>query len=445
MKQKKLWCALSLLLSAAMLLNFGGCAVTTPPATSGGTNAQTEPGTSNTPNAPVVKMASVNLMADVKPSQTDNGPGAISTEASAAAADFALRLFRAGCDSEKNTLISPLSVLSALAMTANGADGITLTQMESTLGLRRELWNEFFRSYLAALAEDEKGVLHLANAIWFTNDSRFTVNRDFLQTNADYYGADAYSAPFDDTTLKEINDWVNNETNGMIPEILDEIPPEAVMYLVNALAFDAKWEHPYTEYSVQSGKFTTANGAARTVDFMHSEEHAYLEDAKATGFIKCYQGGRYAFAALLPNEGVSVEDYLASLSGEALQAMLAAPRYETVYTALPKFEAEWSAELNELLESMGMTAAFDGFQADFSGLGISTAGNIYISRVIHKTFISVAEDGTRAGAATLVEASDEAAVENPKQVYLDRPFVYMLIDCQTGIPFFIGTMLDPAE
>ena len=96
MKQKKLWCALSLLLIAAMLLNFGGCAVTTPPATSGGTNAQTEPGTSNTPNAPVVKMASVNLMADVKPSQTDNGPGAISTEASAAAADFALRLFRAG-------------------------------------------------------------------------------------------------------------------------------------------------------------------------------------------------------------------------------------------------------------------------------------------------------------------------------------------------------------
>ena len=140
-----------------------------------------------------------------------------------------------------------------------------------------------------------------------------------------------------------------------------------------------------------------------------------------------------------------MEDYLASLSGEALQAMLAAPRYETVYTSLPKFEAEWSAELNELLESMGMTAAFDGFQADFSGLGISTAGNIYISRVIHKTFISVAEDGTRAGAATLVEACDEAAAMDPKQVYLDRPFVYMLIDCQTGIPFFIGTMLDPAE
>ena len=445
MKLKKLWCALSLLLSAAMLLNFAGCAATTPPAASDGTNAQTEPGMSNTPNAPVVKMASVNLMADVKPSQTDKASGALPAESSAAAADFALRLFRAGYDSEKNTLISPLSALSALAMTANGADGITLTQMESTLGLRRDLWNEFFRSYLAALAEDGKSPLHLANAIWFTSDSRFTVNRDFLQTNADYYGADAFRAPFDDTTLKDINDWVNNETDGMIPEILDEIPPEALMYLVNALAFDAKWEHPYNEYSVQSGKFTTANGTARTVDFMYSEEHAYLEDSKATGFVKYYQGGRYAFAALLPNEGVSVEDYLASLSGEALQAMLAAPRYETVYTSLPKFEAEWSAELNELLESMGMTAAFDGFQADFSGLGISTAGNIYISRVIHKTFISVAEDGTRAGAATLVEASDEAAVENPKQVYLDRPFVYMLIDCQTGIPFFIGTMLDPAE
>ena len=442
MKRKSLRTVLGFLLIAAILLNFGGCAAAKPTVTPGGTEGPTEPGVTNPPS---VQLCSVDLMADVTPSNADSEPAEITPSSAAAAADFALRLFRAGYDSEKNTLISPLSVLSALAMTANGANGETLAQMERTLGLPRERWNEFFRSYLAALVEDDKSTLHLANAIWFTSDSRFTVNRDFLQTNADYYGADAYKAPFDDTTLADINDWVKENTDGMIPEILDQIPKEAVMYLVNALAFDAKWAQPYNEYSVQPGTFTAVNGAARTVDFMYSEEHAWLENDKATGFIKYYQGGRYAFAALLPNEDVSVEDCLDSLSGEALQAMLANPRYETVYTSLPKFEAEWSAELNELLETMGMTAAFDGGQADFSGLGTSSAGNIYISRVIHKTFISVAEDGTRAGAATLVEACDEAAAMDPKQVWLNRPFIYMLIDCQTGIPFFIGTMLDPAE
>ena len=358
--------------------------------------------------------------------------------------DFAIRLFKASEESGKNTLISPLSVLCALAMTANGAEEETLAQMEEVLGMTTEELNLYLYSYMQNLPQGEKYKLSLANSIWFTEDERFTVNQDFLQTNANYYGADIYKAPFDKQTLKDINNWVKQNTDEMIPEILDQIPAEAIMYLVNALAFEAEWSEIYEKHQVKDGEFTKEDGTKQDVKFMYGSEGTYLEDEKATGFMKRYKGGKYAFVAMLPNEGVSVSEYIASLDGESLNALLANPQYATVHTSIPKFETEYKVEMSEILKSMGMTEAFDMYNADFEGLGTSTGGNIYISRVLHKTFISVGEKGTKAGAATVVEMKDGAAAEptEPKEVYLDRPFVYMLIDCETNLPFFIGTMMD---
>lgn len=358
--------------------------------------------------------------------------------------DFAIRLFKASEESGKNTLISPLSVLCALAMTANGAEEETLAQMEEVLGMTTEELNLYLYSYMQNLPQGEKYKLSLANSIWFTEDERFTVNQDFLQTNANYYGADIYKAPFDKQTLKDINNWVKQNTDEMISEILDQIPPEAIMYLVNALAFEAEWSEIYEKHQVKDGEFTKEDGTKQDVKFMYGSEGTYLEDEKATGFMKRYKGGKYAFVAMLPNEGVSVSEYIASLDGESLNALLANPQYATVHTSIPKFETEYKVEMSEILKSMGMTEAFDMYNADFEGLGTSTGGNIYISRVLHKTFISVGEKGTKAGAATVVEMKDGAAAEpqEPKEVYLDRPFVYMLVDCENNIPFFIGTMMD---
>ena len=358
--------------------------------------------------------------------------------------DFAIRLFKASNESGKNTLISPLSVLCALAMTANGAEEETLAQMEEVLGMTTEDLNLYLYSYMKNLPQGDKYKLSLANSIWFTEDERFTVNQDFLQTNADYYGADIYKAPFDKQTLKDINNWVKQNTDEMIPEILDQIPPEAVMYLVNALAFEAEWSTIYEKHQVRDGEFTKEDGTKQDVEFMYGTEGTYLEDENATGFMKRYKGGKYAFVAMLPNEGVSVSEYIASLDGESLNALLENPQYATVHTSIPKFETEYKVEMAEILKGMGMTEAFDMYNADFEGLGISTGGNIYISRVLHKTYISVGEKGTKAGAATVVEMKDGAAAEptEPKEVYLDRPFVYMLVDCENNIPFFIGTMVD---
>ena len=359
-------------------------------------------------------------------------------------ADFAVRLFKATNEDEKNTLISPLSVICALAMTANGADGKTREQMEAVLGMSVEDLNVYLYAYMNSLPQGEKYKLSLANSVWFTDDKRFTVNEDFLQTNADYYGADIYKAPFNNRTLKDINDWVNEKTDEMIPNILDEIPPEAVMYLVNALAFEAEWTEIYEKNQVREGKFTKEDGTEQDVKFMYCTEGKYLEDEKATGFIKYYSGRKYAFVALLPNKDITLSEYISSLDGASLHELLSEAENKSVKTAIPKFKTEYNTEMSKVLKSMGMTDAFDDAKADFSGLGTSTAGNIFINRVIHKTFIQVGEKGTKAGAATVVEMSDKGVgpIDDPKQVYLDRPFVYMLIDCENNIPFFIGSMTD---
>ena len=406
---------ISLLLVCAMAVNLTGC---------------------------TMKVQAKDLMEGITPNQV-NALGDLSSQ-NADVTDFAIRLFKASEERGKNTLISPLSVLCALAMTANGAEEETLAQMEEVLGMTTEELNLYLYSYMQNLPQGEKYKLSLANSIWFTEDERFTVNQDFLQTNADYYGADIYKAPFNDQTCKDINNWVKQNTDEMIPEILDEIPADAIMYLVNALAFEAEWSEIYEKQQVRDGKFTKEDGTKQDVELMYGVEGTYLEDENATGFKKYYKGGKYAFVAMLPNEGVSVSDYVASLNGESLNTLLNNTQHTTVHTAIPKFETEYNVEMSAILKDMGMTKAFDIYNADFEGLGTSTAGNIFINRVLHKTFISVGEKGTKAGAATVVEMADGAAAEpqEPKEVYLDRPFVYMLIDCENNIPFFIGTMMD---
>ena len=385
-----------------------------------------------------------NLMKDVPAKAVDVLPDM--DAGAAAAADFGVRLFKTSMEEGKNTLISPLSVLYALAMTANGADGETLAQMEQVLGMDVDNLNSYMLAYLDLLPESKDFKMSLANSIWFKDDPDFIVEQSFLQTNADYYGAGAYKAAFDEGTRNDINNWVKEHTDGMIPEIIDEIPDEAIMYLVNALAFDAKWADEYEEHQIREGRFTMEDGTHQDVDMMHSEEYTYLEDDLATGFVKYYKDRKYAFVAMLPNEGVSVSQYVDSLTGEHLRELLNNPQDLTVFASIPKFETEYDIEMSEVLQEMGMTYAFDWQVADFSRLGTYNVEgmNICINRVLHKTFISVSEQGTRAGAATAVEMVAEGAAEiiEYKEVVLDRPFVYMLIDCETNLPFFIGTMMN---
>ena len=357
--------------------------------------------------------------------------------------DFGLRMLQSSWEEDKNILISPLSILSALSMTANGADADTLRQMEAVLGADVASLNGYLGGYPKLLNDQ----IHMANALWIKDTPSLTVEESFLQANADYYGAGAFRAPFDNSTLRDINNWVEEHTDGQIPNMLDKIPEDAVIYLVNALAFEAEWEEIYESFQVRDARFTMESGEVRTVSMMYSTEHAYLETEKATGFLKYYDGRRYAFAALLPRDGVSLEETVRSLDAQTLHEALTKPQEITVHAAMPKFETEYSNELSEILIGMGMADAFDSSVSYFSRMGSTNDGtNLCIGRVLHKTRITVAEEGTKAGAATVVEMLAEGAAEIQAEyqiVTLDRPFLYMIVDTELMQPIFIGVMTVP--
>lgn len=346
-----------------------------------------------------------------------------------------------------NMLVSPLSVSQALAMTANGAVGTTKEQMEKLLGdqIDLETLNAYYRSYTDKLTVNDD-VLHIANSLWIRDDkSLIDVPKPFLQTTNDYYHAGAFKAPFDDTTVEDVNNWVNVHTHKMIPHLVDKIEDNWIMMLVNALAFEAEWDKPYYDWNVDEDTFHAYDGNMK-VEMMHGTEYSYLEDENATGFLKYYKDANFAFAAILPNESISVNEYIDSMTGESLQKMLTNVQHTKVNTEMPKFKYEYSINMNEMLKALGMTDAFVPGTADFSKLNTVEEAMTYIGLVLHKTFIQVDERGTKAGAATMVAMAAGAALEpEPKYVTLDRPFIYAIIDRNTNLPVFIGTVLHPTK
>lgn len=359
--------------------------------------------------------------------------------------DFSLKLFQQ-CAEKDNTLISPLSVSLALAMTANGADGDTLEDMEKALGgLSIDDLNRYLSYYVNQLPGSENTQLSIANSIWFKNNAeQFTPKQTFLETAYRYYGADAYAAPFDRTTLEDINNWVSQRTDGMIDRLLDQIDPFSVMYLINTVLFDGQWATPYEDYQVREETFTSAAGKKQTISMMHSTECWYLEDDNAVGFMKDYENCDYRFVALLPSEDMTVEEYIDTLTADSLLELLRSAEEHTVFAGLPKFEYEASYDLNKALSKLGMGSAFKR-NADFSQMGTTDTGDLFIGNVIHKSKITVNQKSTKAAAATAVVVYGTGAVappEDPITVTLDRPFVYLIIDTQTNLPLFMGTVTD---
>ncbi len=341
----------------------------------------------------------------------------------------------------ENVLLSPLSIQIALCMTANGANGDTLKEMEALLCGKYSLedMNGLLAAYLSNLPSGEKAKLHIANSIWYRGGKDpIEIKPDFLNICAKNYGAQAYQAPFNNQTIADINRWVSENTDGMIQKLINNLGPHAAMVLINALCFDAKWMSVYDASDIQRDTFTALDGSSQQAEFMHSTEYRYLSLPEAAGFVKKYAAGGYQFAALLPDEGVDIYDFVKNLSPEEVYAELNHSRGVTVQVYLPKFSCEYSLNMNELLCQLGMPTAFDGNLADFSKMS-DTA--LCISEVIHKTKITVDENGTKAAAATAVimnECSAEMPVEY-KTVRLDRPFVYMILD-SNNVPLFIGVV-----
>lgn len=356
-----------------------------------------------------------------------------------ATADFGFELFGYALQSDGNALISPVSVMAALAMTADGAGGQTLAEIESVLGMSNEQLRKDYGGYVHPANSDEQ--LRFANSLWLRNDGALQVNENFVDRTVTAYGADVFSEPFDDETCRKINYWISENTDGEIEGMLSEIPSSTVSYIINTVLFEAEWLDPYIGGGIRENQsFNNADGSKTQVTMLSSGQNGLIELGKTKGFIKHYADCGYAFVGLLPDEGVSVGDALSSFTGQDFVDAVRNPDYNIrVVSQIPKFDLECKFELNGALESMGMPTAFSS-AADFTNLGVSPLGNIYLSKVMHNTFIRYDEKGTKAGAATVVAADAEGAPVEIEYLTFDRPFIYAIIDTTSGTPIFIGAV-----
>lgn len=357
-----------------------------------------------------------------------------------AVADFSVELFQNGLTKNVNSLLSPLSVYLTLAMSANGAKGETLEAFQEVLGngISMEEINEYAYSLLARLCKEGIDTLEINNSIWFDRKACGTVYREFIQKNADYYGADAFQLNFtkESESLEQINQWVADKIRSGDEEMLESIEPGTAMLLINTILFDSKWKVRYDKK--KTAPFQNADDTWVMVRMLKGEKQ-YIENENATGFISPYKDERFSFVALLPKEGMSLEEYVSNLTGQEFLDIVDLESQEVCLSYLPEFSYNYKMELSGALKNMGLEVAF-GDSSDFSNL--STKGSmIYIEKVEHQTFIQLDEEGTKAGAVTVENLSTRGPDSGGgRYVFLNRPFLYAIIDNETELPIFLGTV-----
>lgn len=352
--------------------------------------------------------------------------------------DFSWNLFKEIRQEKEDALLSPLSAFFALGMAANGAAGSTLTGMEETMGLDLATVNALSRAAIET-AKGENRQLSIANSVWVKDVTLLDAYQSVLKND---YDAEGFTTDFSADAAKTINDWVSDKTDG---EIGDLVTPSSIedlsLLLIDALSFDAKWETPYEEGAVGSMIFTDADRKETECEALYSSESLYVDADSLEGFIKPYENDRYAFAALLPKaSALTLDEALGQMKAKSLEEALKDPQDREVNAVLPSFEMESESPLKEALASLGMQEAFES-QADFSKMTEDEA--LVISSVVQKAKIKVDAQGTKAAAATEIGAMGTSAMvdeEEPVQIVCDQPFLYLIIDRETGTPVFIGTL-----
>jgi serpin B len=357
---------------------------------------------------------------------------------------FGFELFRElySMSEEDNIMISPLSVSYALGMTYNGASGTTLEAFNDVLhfgNLTTEEVNESYKDLMDQLLTlDDKVEFSLANSIWYRLG--FQVLTEFIKTNEDYFDAAVKEIDFGDPrTVDLINQWIEDKTHGKIKDMLDAIPVDAVMYLINAIYFNAPWKYEFEKGETYQGDFNLAEGTKHQADYMRvSGNFQYTSNKDFTAVELPYGDSTFSMVVMLPSHELELSDLVAKLDVAQWDSWFDGSWFTGVQVDLPKFKYEFKELLNDPLTDLGMGVAFSELEADFTR--INPGGNLFISRVIHQTFIDVQEEGTEAAAATIVEISLTSAGggSSPISFKADKPFLYFIKENSTGVIVFIG-------
>ena len=348
---------------------------------------------------------------------------------------------------EGNVMISPASIMMALDMVAAGAKEDSLRQLTDLFAVGQGPLSQ--QAYAASLMDkinNSKDVdFSCANAVW--NNSLLLgdmVNTEYVDYIRETFLAEYTVTDFNDKTCDEINGWIYDHTDKKIKNMIEDLDRDTVMVLVNAITFDGKWEEPYEKDNVKDGDFTAANGKVQKATFLNDTSYIYFETDKATGFIKNYKGGEYAFLAILPKDAsVSANEFAKSFTSKDYEDFISSRTAEyTVYSKMPEFKSDFRFLMNDTVKNLGAGDIFEPGKADFSGIA-GKPGDMYVSVVLHQTHIEVDANGTRASAATVVMMTKGASVDsvsNERYVNCDRPYLYAIVDTKTMSPVFIGTV-----
>jgi serpin B len=368
---------------------------------------------------------------------------------------FAADLYRQLYTAPSNIFISPYSITAALDMTFAGASGTTAAQMQKTLGLNFDptQLHPMSLALMSSLNSRQGYQLSVANCLW--GQTGFSFRPEFIDLTQKFYSSGFKQADFrkDDTREKarmDINSWVEDKTRQKIKDILssDSLSKHTRLVLVNAIYFKAAWFTQFEKSLTKDADFTLANNKKVKVPMMHNTDHfGYAETDKLQILKASYAQNEMAMYIILPKRPADLASLEAGLSSDQLKTWFDSVRSREVSVFLPKFKIENKYELNKVLYAMGMRDAFNDKKADFSGMAVLKPDErLFISEVIHQTFVEVDEKGTEAAAATAVVMKWVSAVMNPPkpvQFKADHPFIFAICDNATGSILFLGRLSDP--
>ena len=350
----------------------------------------------------------------------------------------------------ENTFVSPTSVMMALAMTYNGADGETREAMARTLGIETmslEEVNRAFADLKSALASTDPQIqTKIANSLWARKG--LVMKPAFIERNKQHYGAEVANLNFGDpAAAKTINAWVDKNTEGKISKIVDAISPDAVLFLINAIYFKGQWQIEFKKENTKPDMFRLAGGERKEVSMMsRSGSFFYYKGKNFQSLALPYGKGSVSMYVFLPDEQTTLDQFEQDLTPENWDLWMKSFGLNPGDLMLPRFKVEWESELNDALKALGMAEAFDPNRANLSEIAKTNAGNnLYISHVKHKTWAEVNEEGTKAAAVTAVGVFTDAATRPIEKFVMkvDRPFFFAIRDHQTGVVLFMGSITNP--
>jgi serine protease inhibitor len=362
-------------------------------------------------------------------------------EASNAFAFDLLREITRTLPADSNAFLSPLSAGMALAMALNGANGETYDSMQATLrlsGLAEGEINQGYKDLIALLLSlDSRTEMKIANSMWA--DQRLPVQQAFIDAGKTFFDAVVDTLDFTSpSAVSTINDWVSRKTNQRIPTLLEQISPDEVLFLINAIYFKGNWRDAFEREDTKPGPFYTAAGSTRTAQLMSQADSLhYHETAEYQAVDLLYGNGAFAMTVLLPQQGHTPAELLGTMTAETWKDLAGRFQEHDMHLTLPRFRMEYSRKLNEDLTVLGMGIAFDKDRADFYRIADVRPDRLYISRVEQKTFVEVNEEGTEAAAATAVGIG---VTSGPLEMVVDRPFVFAIRERLSGTVVFLGVI-----